>query len=756
MKKKPSPEASQDLVILGITLATADDLADSIEESYKKTAVWTLSERLHNIAAMSPIPKLKTTNWRHWHESVQTLPSLSQTSAVFQKNPPSNRAIKLWSIWWSSKLRETAPHIQSAPSDNARDILKEIIIDSQAQIVNSVLNITARFWNYKPNSNNTSYSYIKEFQKRLHELREHTIISSDVKIQAKNLLLYHINTKRPDLVSRCKNLTLEQILSECLSGTSADKPLSKTKNKSVIKCNFCNNLGHGIDECRKRQKSEKDKNKNSSGSKILSVNKPTDTSCYQLDTAADLHMYGNKDDFSSYFKSSQLIGVAGGGQVTTDGHGDMFLPTSDGKLEILTGAIHLSGENTRILSTFQLEKQGFSIYWPSNYQDIELLRPDGTTCAYFQREAGKLLWKPKHVDTVKSVRSSIKRNWHNILGHPGKKALVTALEHANIKGYKPPDNCETCTRTKITKSKGNSSLRSALKFAEVIHMDLVGGQKSLSPVSADLSVPNAPWFLLAVDEYTSWKWAWPIYSKKTVPTKIRQFLEYLKTNHSKTPKILHTDSGTEFSNAELQEILLDRGILWHKSSSHAPEQNGIAERAVRTVTEKMRALHLQSGIPVKLWPLVLNAAINILNIIPNKISPKSPFHAVFKQLPDIKRLFPFGCRAYWLDPDRNKLNSKAKEGIYVGTQFYGGYVILNPQSDRVIVRRDIRVNENLFPLQQRILSLQVFNRKIIQNALNGPRAKQWDEAINDEINNMARNNFWTLVPRAEAKGIIMT
>ncbi|POS82228.1 hypothetical protein EPUL_005115 [Erysiphe pulchra] len=197
----------------------------------------------------------------------------------------------------------------------------------------------------------------------------------------------------------------------------------------------------------------------------------------------------------------------------------MFFPTSDGKLEILTGAIHLSGENTRILSTSQLENQSISIYWPSNYQDIELLRPDGTTCAYFRHEAGKLLWKPKHVETVKSVRSSIKRNWHNILGHH------------------------------------------ALNFAEVIHMDLVGGQKSLSPVSADLSVPNATWFLLAVHEYTSWKWAWPIYSKKTDPTKIRQFLEYLKTNHSKTPKILHTDSGTEFSNAELQEILLDRGIL---------------------------------------------------------------------------------------------------------------------------------------------------------------------------------------------------
>ncbi|POS82227.1 hypothetical protein EPUL_005114 [Erysiphe pulchra] len=265
MKKKPSPEASQDLAILGITLATADNLADSIEESYKKTAVWKLSERLQNIAAMSPIPKLKTTNWRHWHEYVQTLLSLSQTSAVFQKI---NRQI------------ESLNYGQSGGHQNC---------EKQRHISN----------------------LLPEFQKRLHELREHTTISSDVKIQAKNLPHYHTNTKRPDLESR-KNLTLEQTLSECSSGTSADKPSSKNKNKSVIKCSFCNNLGHSIDECRKKLKSEEDKNKNSSGSKILSVNKPTDTSCYQLDTAADLHVCGNKDDFSSYFKSSQLIGVAGG------------------------------------------------------------------------------------------------------------------------------------------------------------------------------------------------------------------------------------------------------------------------------------------------------------------------------------------------------------------------------------------------------------------------------------------------------------
>lgn len=64
-------------------------------------------------------------------------------------------------------------------------------------------------------------------------------------------------------------------------------------------------------------------------------------------------------------------------------------------------------------------------------------------------------------------------------------------------------------------------------------------------------------------------------------------------------KHLHTDSGTEFSNSELQE-LLSRWIEWHKSSSHAPEQNGFVEKNVRIVTKKMRALHLQSCLQLRL------------------------------------------------------------------------------------------------------------------------------------------------------------
>ncbi|POS83974.1 hypothetical protein EPUL_003988 [Erysiphe pulchra] len=270
-----------------------------------------------------------------------------------------------------------------------------------------------------------------EFKKRLHEFREYTMVISDVKIQTKNLLLYHLNLKRPDLVTRI----------------SGDKSSGKHKNYSEIKCSFCNNIGHSIDKCRKNKRVETGQNKNSGVTKILSVNNPSNTLYYQLDTAADSHVSGNIEDFSSYSKSPQLIDVTGADQITTNSYDDMILPTLD-------------DQTAQLVRTFGVKLESY---------------------------AGN----PQSMNTVKLVNNSTKRNWHNILSHPGKQALTNALEEANITGYKFPEDCEKFTITKITRSKGNNSLRTVSSFTEVIYMDLVGGQKSLAPVVIDSSFPNA-------------------------------------------------------------------------------------------------------------------------------------------------------------------------------------------------------------------------------------------------------------------------
>ncbi|POS82208.1 hypothetical protein EPUL_006539, partial [Erysiphe pulchra] len=78
--------------ICGITFAKYSELNSSFNQAYQKTDVHTLSQRLSNIEKIISLPKLISTNWNFWYNSVIQLMLLTETSVVFLQNPPSTTA----------------------------------------------------------------------------------------------------------------------------------------------------------------------------------------------------------------------------------------------------------------------------------------------------------------------------------------------------------------------------------------------------------------------------------------------------------------------------------------------------------------------------------------------------------------------------------------------------------------------------------------------------------------------------------------
>jgi len=70
------------------------------------------------------------------------------------------------------------------------------------------------------------------------------------------------------------------------------------------------------------------------------------------------------------------------------------------------------------------------------------------------------------------------------------------------------------------------------------------------------------------------------------------------------------------------------------------------------------------------------------------------------------------------------MESRASEAILVG-QAGGGYLLFNPSTKRYITRRDVRFDDNNFPLLRRVLSaymsLIISPRRAVIEALSGPR-----------------------------------
>ncbi|GMF59920.1 unnamed protein product [Phytophthora fragariaefolia] len=105
------------------------------------------------------------------------------------------------------------------------------------------------------------------------------------------------------------------------------------------------------------------------------------------------------------------------------------------------------------------------------------------------------------------------------------------------------------------------------------------------------------------------------------------------------------------------------------SVKRTPEQNDVAERMFRTITEKMRCLLNHFNLPEKMWAEAAVTATYCVNIVPNSTRDMEiPFALWHRELPEYPLLRVFGCAvlAYVEKDERRNMNAKAREAIFVG------------------------------------------------------------------------------------------
>jgi hypothetical protein len=140
------------------------------------------------------------------------------------------------------------------------------------------------------------------------------------------------------------------------------------------------------------------------------------------------------------------------------------------------------------------------------------------------------------------------------------------------------------------------------------------------------------------------------------------------------------DNGV-FKAAEYVKDLNDRGQTIKYSGVGAHHQNGVAERAIRTISESARALLLHAAIhwpeetTLDLWPLAMDYAEYLWNRIPRKDSGIAPLELLCKckiENEVLRNAHVWGCPTYVLDPkiqDGKKLprwQPKSRRGQFLG------------------------------------------------------------------------------------------
>jgi transposase InsO family protein len=79
-------------------------------------------------------------------------------------------------------------------------------------------------------------------------------------------------------------------------------------------------------------------------------------------------------------------------------------------------------------------------------------------------------------------------------------------------------------------------------------------------------------------------------------------------------------AGGEFKSKGLRTFLKELGINILTSVPHMHQQNGRAERFIRTIVEKAQAIRLEACIPQNWWEFAVNYAVHVYNRTPLKRS----------------------------------------------------------------------------------------------------------------------------------------
>ena len=385
----------------------------------------------------------------------------------------------------------------------------------------------------------------------------------------------------------------------------------------------------------------------------------------------------------------------GKGDLIVKGIGNIQVFIKDGSRKMIKATIHdvllVPGLSRSLLSPEQLRLRQIKF----DFTGAQLIGSD-CTLPLQRMPNGILMLRAQvrhqgHIATLSAAESNLRQHYR--LGHPSDQTMIKM-------GLKPlTTTCPQCTVAKIHRLSYTSSDRITTRPGEIIGVDLIG------PMEVPSFGKGYKFAVLIVDKHTGFRFVRFTKAKSAtnVVTILNEFCLEWKGLQGDSPYCfdlseLISDNGSEFSR--FPEYCNAKGIRYMHSAPYTPEQNGLAERAVRSTIEGTRALRAGTNLKKSVWAEMMSTYIHLSNLQPRQFNP-SPYTMLFRKEPNLKYLRAIGCLAYVhiADTLRAKLDHKAWQGILLGYDHLNAscYRILDPSSGRISYAASVRFDESVFP-----------------------------------------------------------
>ena len=258
----------------------------------------------------------------------------------------------------------------------------------------------------------------------------------------------------------------------------------------------------------------------------------------------------------------------------------------------------------------------------------------------------------------------------------------------------PDPICEACLAGKMTSGPFPSSDSISEHPLELVHSDLHGPL----PVA---TAEGYRYWMTFIDDCTKLQAVMYLRRKSDAFEAFKTFKAYAENQLNAKIKAVQDDKAGEYMSAAFHKFMDQCGIARRHSTRNRPQQNGVAERANRTISDHVTAMLNEAKLPASFWALAVTAYVHVWNRLPTAPLPgTTPYTQWFKQKPDISHFRVFGCTAYvYIQRDKRKsLQPHMEKCIFVGyPSGYKGWQFYNPVTKKFIISERAIFDKRSFP-----------------------------------------------------------
>jgi len=256
-----------------------------------------------------------------------------------------------------------------------------------------------------------------------------------------------------------------------------------------------------------------------------------------------------------------------------------------------------------------------------------------------------------------------------------------------------------CIKGKQTKHTKKGATRST-QLLEIIHTDICG------PFDVP-SFGGEKYFITFIDDFSRYGFIYLLKEKSQAADALKVYVNEVERQLDRKVKIIRSDRGGEYYGkynesgqcpGPFAKFLEEHGICAQYTMPGTPQQNGVAERRNRTLMDMVRSMMSNSSLPKSLWMYALKTVVYLLNRIPSKAVPKTPFELWTGRKPSLRHLHVWGCQAEArvYNPHEKKLDSRTVSGYFIGyPEKSKGYRFYCPNhSSRIVETGNAKFIEN--------------------------------------------------------------